>query len=195
MPNDPTADPDHPESPAKIAAVAERVKAGTDSIAVPAELVEEKAQPNPQPQANAVVFEKALWAQIRDMNTAERIKLAMRGNKEARMILLRDSNQQIQRLVLQNPRISEEEVLMLCKDRNTDEEILLLISEHRDWMKVYAMRAALVENARTPTAKALRLLTTLDEKDLSRLGKSKAVPNIISVQARRLLFQLRERRS
>ena len=170
------------------------MKAGTDSIVVPAELVEEKA-PRPEPQQITVVFEKALWAQIRDMNTGERIKLAMRGNKEARMILMRDSNAQIQRLVLQNPRISEEEILMLCKDRNTDEDILLLISEHREWMKIYAMRAALVENARTPTAKALRLLTTLDEKDLSRLGKSKAVPNIISVQARRLLVQLRERRS
>ena len=192
MGNDPKLPPEHPESKEAVVAVAEQVKAGNDSIAVPAELTAESA--HPAATMADVSLQKPLWAQIRDMNTAERIKLALRGNKEARMILLRDSNDQIRRLVLQNPRITEEEIVMVSRDRNTDEEILKLICESRDWVKIYALRAALVENARTPTANALRLLATLDEKDLSRLGKSKAVPNVISVQARRLLLQMRERR-
>ncbi len=83
---------------------------------------------------------------------------------------------------------------MLAKDRNADEEILRHIAETREWTRIYAVRAALVENARTPLAKALPLLPMLDERELSRLAKSKFVPNVIAVQARRLLFQALQRR-
>ncbi len=56
------------------------------------------------------------------------------------------------------------------------------------------MRAALVENARTPLAKAVSLLQTLDEREIARLAKSKYVSNAIAVQARRLLMQSQDRR-
>lgn len=182
-------DGSRPEDEAQIVAVAELVVTGRDKIAVPDEMIVE-----PHPAAATPHFEKALWLQIREMSMPERIKLALRGNREARLLLLRDSNKMIQRLVLQNPRLSEEEILMLSKDRNSNEDILGLVADMRDWTKVYAVRCALVENARTPIAKALRLLATLDERELARLAKSKNVPNIISVQARRIVFQMRERR-
>jgi len=184
------ADPRSPENPQDVAALAEQVAAGTDGISVPDDLVIEPATP----QSSGDSREKALWAQIRDMNASERTKLALRGNKDARMILLRDTNPQIQCLVLRNPRITEEEILMLAKDRNTDEEILSILAESRDWTKIYGLRIALVENARTPVSKALRLLATLGEKDLVRLARSKNVPNVVAVTARRLLFRIRERR-
>jgi hypothetical protein len=56
------------------------------------------------------------------------------------------------------------------------------------------VRCALVENARTPAGKALNLLPTLGEREISRLAKSKQVPNVISVQARRILLQTQQRR-
>ncbi len=183
-------DPDSPDAPDPLGAIADEVTAGRDQIAVPESLLREVA-----PSAKPPASEKALWAQIRDMNAAERVKLALHGNKDSRIILLRDTNRQIQRLVLRNPRISEEEILMVAKDRNTDEEILAVLADSRDWTKVYAVRGALVENARTPVAKALRLLPTLVERDLARLAKSKGVPNVIAVQARKLMAQLRERRA
>jgi hypothetical protein len=184
------ADPRSPENPDEVAGLAEQVAAGTDRIHVPDDLVRETSKP---PAAGAE-REKALWAQIRDMNMGERIKLALKGNKDARMVLLREPNRHIQRLVLMNPRISEEEILMVAKDRNTDEEILAILADSRDWTKIYALRIALVENARTPAAKSLRLLATLGEKDLARRARSKNVPNVVAVQARRLLFQMRQRR-
>lgn len=182
-------DPESPDSPDALGAIADQVAAGRDQIAVPESLLREAA-----PSAAPRVPDKALWAQIRDMNVAERVKLALRGNKDARMILLRDTSRLIQRLVLHNPRISEEEILMLAKDRNTDEEILGELAESRDWTKIYGVRIALAENARTPLAKALRLLATLGERDLSRLAKSKGVSNVVAVQARRILARLGERR-
>ena len=189
------SEPDRPQAPVDEAAVrvtAEEVAAGKDSIAVPNEMVDEPA--HPVSHIPGRTQELALWIRVRQMNQSERVKLALRGNQEARLILLRDVSAQIQRLVLQNPRITEEEILTIANDRNTDEEILSLIADSRDWTKVYSVRVALVENARTPVAKALRLLATLGEKELARLAKSKAVPNVVAVQARRLLFQIREQR-
>ena len=177
-------DPKSPDDGTEAIAVAEQVVAGTDSISVPIDLVDEPSAPVP---------EKALWARIRTMTVAEKVKLALKGNKDARAILLRDTNKIIARLVLQNPRISEDEILMLSKDRNTDDEVLRMIAETREWTKIYAVRAALVENARTPVGKALKLLVTLGEREISRLARSKNVPNVIAVQARRILFRARQR--
>jgi hypothetical protein len=179
-------DPKNPDEGADAIAVAKQVVAGTDSIAVPGDLVEE-------PQLAQGVPETALWARIHVMTVAEKVKLALQGNKDARAILLRDANRVIPRLVLQNPRISEDEILMLSKDRNTDEEVLRMIAASREWTKIHAVRLALVENARTPVVTALKLLVTLNEREISRLAKSKNVPGVVATQARRISSQERRR--
>jgi hypothetical protein len=181
--------PERPADDPAIMAIAEQVTAGKDSIAVPTDMVEEP--PNDKPPDKR---EPALWMQIKAMTMAERTKLALRGNKEARQVLIRDVNIQIQRLVLHNPRITEEEILIIAKDRNTDKELLAWIADSREWMKNYSVRIALVENARTPVAKALHILPTLDERELSRLGKSKQIPQVIAAQARRIVVHTRDRR-
>jgi hypothetical protein len=179
--------PARPGDDPAITAIAEQVTAGKDSIAVSADMLDEP--PNDKLEKR----EPALWMKIKAMTMAERTKLALRGNKEARMILIRDVNIQIQRLVLHNPRITEDEILTIAKDRNTHDELLVWIADSRDWIKNYAVRTALVENARTPVAKALRILPTLDERELSRLGKSKQIPQVVAMQARRMALQRRDR--
>lgn len=172
--------PDRPPGdPAEVEAVAEEIVAERDSIVVPPALLHEPEPAKPP--------DKALWAQIRDMSVGERVKLALRGNKDVRALLLRDPNRSIQRLVLQNPRITEEEILAIAKDRNSDEEILAILADSRAWVKVYSVRLALAENARTPMPRAFRLLGTLVERDLARIGKSKNVPTAIATQARRMI--------
>jgi hypothetical protein len=181
--------PEPVDEGAEALSVAKLVVAGTDDIRVPQDLLSE-----PSATSSAAAPEKAIWLRIRGMTVGQKVKLAVNGNKDVRTVLLRDTNKVIPRLVLQNPRITEDEILMLAKDRNADEEILRHIAETRDWTRIYAVRAALVENARTPLAKALPLLPTLDERVLSRLAKSKFVSNAIAVQARRILFQSLQRR-
>jgi len=180
------SDPRSLDDGAEAITVAQQVASGTDSIAVASDLVDEATPAERVP-------EEALWKRIRMMTVAEKVKLALKGNKDARAVLLRDSNRVIPRLVLQNPRISEDEILMLSKDRNTDEELLRMIAESREWTKIYAVRAALVENARTPVVTALKLLVTLAEREILRLAKSKNVPSIIATQARRISAQAQRR--
>jgi hypothetical protein len=158
-------------------AIAAAVLAETDSIEVPPELVVEPSQ-----------VEKSLLLRIREMTVAERIKLALRGNREARMLLLRDSNKLIRMFVLQNPRITDEEVIAIAKNRSVDEDLLRVIADERDWTKNYQVRLGLVTNAKTPLVIAIRLVSSLYERDIRNLAKSKNVSTTVTAQAKRILF-------
>ena len=164
-----------------VQAVVEAVEAGTDAIQVPIELLTEPVE------AEAAAPPKSLYAQILGMGVAEKIKLALRGNRDARMILIRDGQKLIRRFVLQNPRISDAEVIAVCRNRSADEEMLRRISERREWMRNYQIRLSLATNAKTPLAIAIRQVSTLTGRDLQALAKSKNVSQTVAAQARRLV--------
>jgi len=157
--------------------LAARIERGEDDIPIPEPLV---VEPPPQDEET-----RSLYARIRSMTVGERIKLALKGNRDARVLLLRDPTRIVQRFVLQNPRITEEEILMACKNRNTDGEILRIIGGNREWLKNYQIKLALVQNPKTPLAIALHLVPSLLERDMRLLAKSKNVPVAVSTSARR----------
>lgn len=128
------------------------------------------------------------------MGVAEKIKIAQTGDKEWRMILIRDSNKLVSGTVIRNPRITESEVLAIVKSSIQNDEILRVVCASKEWLKNYQIRKALVENPKTPIHSALRLLTTLTEKDLSHLAKSKNIQTVLSTQARKLLIAKKEKR-
>jgi hypothetical protein len=159
-------------------AIARAVEAGTDRVAVPRDLLDEETRR----------VEPSLLLRVRTMTVTERIKLALRGNREARMVLVRDTNPVIRRLVLRNPRIGVEELLAIASARTADDEQLRTIAESRDWTANYQIRHALVTNPKTPLVTALRLLGSLQDRDLRRIAKSKNVPATVSAQARRIVL-------
>jgi hypothetical protein len=171
----------------ELAALARAIEAGEDGIAVPPELLEEPAQPAPPPP-------RSLYAQILAMGVAEKLKLALRGNKDARQILVRDTNKLIRRCVLQNPRIGDGEVLAIARNRSADEELIRGITEHREWMRNYQVQLALATNPKTPLVVALKQVAALAERDLRQIAKSKNVPQAVAAQARRVLFAARAAR-
>ena len=166
----------------EIEVIAESVERGDDPYIVPEELLFE-ADPPP------VVINKNLWAQIMAMTMGQRIKLALKGNRDARLILIRDPNRLIQRFVLQNPRITDDEVIMVAKNRSQDAEILRRIGAHKGWPRNYQVRLALITNPKTPIGTALHFLSTLMERDVRFLAKSKNVSATIVSQARRMLLK------
>ena len=161
-------------------AIAAEVLAGTDTIVVPLELVEDP------PPGQAV--ERTLIQRIQTMTVGERIKLALHGNREARMLLLRDSNRLIRRFVLKNPRVNDDEIIAISKNRSADDEVLRIICESREWTKNYQIRLALVTNPKTPLVLAMRFISTLYERDIRALAKSKNVSATISTQAKRVVL-------
>lgn len=152
-----------------------------DKISLPQELTRD-----PAPQEG---LSKSLVGRIREMSVGEKIKLALHGNREARTLLLRDSNRIVRQFVLQNPRISEDEVAAFTRNRNADDDLLREVGRRREWMKNYQIRLGLVQNPRTPHELALRCVGTLHERDIRVIAKSKNVPTVVSAQARRILLQ------
>ena len=168
-------------SEAEASELARRIEAGEDGIEVPPELLEEPEERQAAPPQN-------LYAQILRMAIAEKIKLALRGNRDARMILVRGTNKLLRRFVLLNPRIGEDEVIAVTRNKSADDELLRMITERREWMRNYQVRLGLATNPKARLPVALRQVATLDERDLRIIAKSKNVPAAISAQARRLLL-------
>ena len=169
-------------------AIARAVEAGTDDIVVPAEMLVE------EPEAATPPLARSLYAQIINMGIGEKIKLALRGNRDARAILIRDAQKLIRRFVLQNPRVTDTEVVAVARNRSADEELLRMIADRREWMRNYQIRLALATNPKTPLVLALKQLTTLTDGDLRLLTKSKNVSATVASQARRIMMTMREPR-
>jgi len=166
---------------ADVEAIAASIERGDDPYTVPEEML---VEPEPEEPVN-----KSLYNQIVHMKVGERVKLALKGNRDARMILIRDPNRLIQRFVLQNPRITDDEVLVMARNRNLDAELLRLIGDHKHWPRNYQIKLALVTNPKSPLAIALRFVSSLMERDIRFLAKSKNISSTIATQARRLIMQ------
>ena len=132
---------------------------------------------------------KSRYQEIQDLAVPEKVKLAMSGDKEARSILIKDSNKQIQVAVLDSPRITEPEIVSIANSRNVGEDILRKIASNRDWMKNYQIRLGLVNNPKTPLTIGLRIISTLMMSDLKRLAKSKGVSSVLTAAANRYLIK------
>ena len=180
----PEEEPEPELSEAEASELAHRIEAGEDGIAVPAELLEEAEERKAPPPQN-------LYARILQMKIAEKLKLALRGNRDARMILIRDSNKLLRRFVLLNPRIGEDEVIAITRNRSADDELLRMITDRREWMRNYQVRLGIATNPKAPLVIAIKQVGTLDERDLRLISRSKNVPMAIAAQARRLLMTVK----
>ena len=113
---------------------------------------------------------------VLQMSVSEKIKLATKGNKEARTILLRDSNKLVCMAAVTSPRITDGEILSLATSRTVNADVLRLIYSTRDFVKVYAIKSALVKNPKVPLPTALKMMFTLQEKDIRELSRDRNVP-------------------
>jgi len=141
----------------------------------------------PAKPANPEVEGKKLTLaqRVMKMSISEKVKLATLGNKEARTILLRDSNKLVCTAAIRSPRITEGEVLAMANNRAANDEVLRIIYTNRDWCKAYAMRLALIKNPRVPAAVSMKMLSTLHEADVKDLARNRNVPAIIQQMAKK----------
>lgn len=128
---------------------------------------------------------------ILKMGMKDRVKLAMKGDREARNILIRDPNRIVAQAVIQNPRITEQEVEKIASMRSVPEDILRKLASDRQWARSYTIVHNLARNPRTPVANIMNILSRLQQRDLMALSKSKNVSDAVRKQAQRL-SQLRK---
>ncbi len=134
-----------------------------------------------------------LYQAVQKMKVSEKIKLAMMGNKEARGLLIRDSNRLVASAALRSPRITESEIDTFSKSRSVSDDIIRQIAASKDWTKNYQIKLNLVNNSKTPVGESMRFLNFLRDKDLRSVARSRNVPNPVATAARKLIQKREEK--
>ncbi len=120
------------------------------------------------------------------MNVKARMRLAMKGDREARGILIRVTNRIVSTAVIKNPRITEQEIENIASMRTVTDEVLRLISLNRAWVRSYTIIHNLARNPRTPIPTVIGILPRIRAKDLLSLAQNKNVSEAARRQAQRL---------
>jgi len=128
----------------------------------------------------------SLIRQIMFMNVKSRMKLALKGDREARGILIRDSNKIVSAGVINNPRITDHEVENVAAMRTVADEVLRLIALNRTWARSYSIIHNLARNPRTPIPTVVNILPRIRTKDLKNLSQNRNVSEAVRRQAYRL---------
>lgn len=131
---------------------------------------------------------EALWAKVLKMTVAEKVLLAFRGDRTARMILVRERNRLVCSSAMRNPRMTDTEVENIAGMRNVEEEVLRLIALRRDWMSKYNILLNLVRNPRAPVGVVLPLINRLTLRDLKGLKDDKGVSEVVRQTARKFFL-------
>jgi hypothetical protein len=126
---------------------------------------------------------------LANLPVKDRIKLAMKGTREQRAQLIRDSNRMVATAVLTSPKLTEAEIEQFCKMGNVSEDVLRTIATNRAWVKNYGVVLGLVRNAKTPPALSMMMLNRLTEKDVKMLSVDRNVPEALRLAARRAMVK------
>jgi hypothetical protein len=128
----------------------------------------------------------SLIKRIMFMSVKDRVKLAIKGDREARGILIRDSNKIVATGVIHNPRLTDHEVENIAAMRTVAEEVLRLIGMNNSWARSYTIVHNLARNPRTPMATAVHILPRIRTKDLKAIALNRNVSEAVRRQAYRL---------
>jgi hypothetical protein len=129
---------------------------------------------------------QTLLQKISQLRVVERVQLAMKGTREARGLLIRDSCRVVQRAVLQSPQLTGREVEGFAAMTSLSDETLRLIANNRKFRKNYTVTRALINNPKTPLEISLHLLPSITPQDLKLLTTNKNIPDTLRTSATRL---------
>jgi hypothetical protein len=123
------------------------------------------------------------------MSVKDRVMLAIKGTREARMILVRDPNRIVAGAVMRNPRLTDSEVEHIAAIKTVPEDVLRLIGQTRAWTRSYVVIHNLVRNSRTPIATSLVFINRIQTRDLRALSLNKNIPDVIRQSSYRLYLK------
>lgn len=130
-----------------------------------------------------------LWTRLSFMTVSEKVRLAFRGDRMIRLLLVRDRNRLICSAVMRNPRMGEQEVEAIAGMRNVDGEVLRLIGARREWMGKYKILMTLCRNPKAPIGVVVPFLNRLTLRDLKTLKDDKGVQQVVRETAKKLYSQ------
>ncbi|HSK05040.1 MAG TPA: hypothetical protein VK932_27515 [Kofleriaceae bacterium] len=152
----------------------------------------EQALPEAEPGRPAVVVEEGREdPSFEELSIPAKIRLASLGNASIRGKAIRSPLRIVALAAIKAQGVKDMEVVHYAGNRNLSEDVIRYIASKREWTKLYGVKVALCRNPKTPLVEATRMLTSLRERDLQNLAKSKGVTSALGAQARRLVMQRR----
>ena len=162
-----------------------RTQNGTDAGANPAK--HERLDGAPPPVAEPPRAARAS-ASPGELSNAEKIQVALHGNRDQRNAILRDTNRMLHQYVLKNPQITVEDVLAIAKNAQMSPEMLKLIGERREWFQRPQIALALARNPKTPPELAVRALELVPIDALRQMAKGTGVlPHVAQAARKKIL--------
>ena len=167
------------------------IKRGIAPAATPAPDVEQPLLETGEPVSDAAQEPGqpvlTFTQRLASMGVPEKVKCAMKGTREMRLVLIRDPNRLVASAVLSCPKVNEAEVESFAKMGNVSEDILRTIATTRAWTKNYGVTLSLVKNAKTPVALSMNLMQRLTASDVKKLSTDRNVPEPLRLAARKRL--------
>ena len=127
-----------------------------------------------------------LLQRLSKMRVVERVQMALKGNREERLALIRDPCKVVQRAVLQSPRLTDREVESFSAMANLSEDVLRLISRNRIFIGNPVVVRNLMNNPKTPLDISLHFLPNIGPQDLKALTFNRNIPETLRSMAMRL---------
>jgi len=137
------------------------------------------------PEASEEAVRRSSAQSIAQMSFTERLKAAMKGTREMRALLIRDTNRMVAAAVLSSPKVTESEIESFARMPNVGDEVLRTIGSNRAWTKHYGVVVGLTKNPKTPLGLSLNLMSRLNDRDLTSLSVDRNVPEALRVAARK----------
>jgi hypothetical protein len=119
---------------------------------------------------------------------AQKIQLALHGDKNQRMAILREQNKQLHGYVLRNPGLQIDELVFIAKQPTVSADLLAQIAARREWAERPEIAIALVRNPKTPVPLAIKMLDHIGAGDLRNIAKQQSVRDAIQRAARKKLL-------
>jgi hypothetical protein len=124
---------------------------------------------------------------LASLSVLERMKLARKGTREQRAVLVRDSNKLVAAAVLSSPKVNESEIETFTKMGNVSEDVLRIIGSNRAWTKNYGVILGLCRHPKTPPAIAMSFVQRLNERDLKALTTDRNAKEGLRLLAKKML--------
>jgi len=121
--------------------------------------------------------EQTLEQKWRFWSVAQKVAAATLGNKAVRTMAMREPNRMIAVAAITSPAITEQEIIAAASSKTVHADVLNHIIRDRknNWVRMYQVKVALVNNPKTKLPDAMKLVPTLNPRDLKLVAKSRNV--------------------
>jgi len=148
------------------------------------ELLEVGAHPRAHPYVRRRA-EEMLRARVDELSPGERVSLARRAPRGILSVLIDTDDARVLDSALGNGRLVEADALRIASTRRSPSAVLGRLAVHPRWGARLAVRLALLRNSATPVPAALRLVSELGRRELTRVARDATIPRIVRVAAER----------